>query len=165
MLFLSWSALSSVPSTSSVCSRWGEGKNSRRVTSKGHTKVRYSHCTKISLAEILSFGHKRPGNISRLHAQEESGWFLVNSPRVPKTLFQEGRRKGGRERGGEEREKERKRKEERKEGKERKRKRGRKRKKEGRAGGREEERRRGKILQMLSCSLQIIHAHISCDAK
>lgn len=26
---------------------------------------------------------------------------MVNSPRVPKTLFQEGRRKGGRERGGE----------------------------------------------------------------
>lgn len=67
---------------------------------------------------------------------------MVNSPRVPKTLFQE--RKGGRERG--QRQRERKRKEERKEGKKvRKRKRGRKKRKEGRAGGRKKEEKKGRF--------------------
>lgn len=71
---------------------------------------------------------------------------MVNSPRVPKTLFQEGRRKGGRERGGKERE--RKRKEERKERKKvRKRRRGRKKRKKkgGQEAGRKRKEKKGRF--------------------
>ena len=85
----------------------------------------------------------------------------MNSPRVPKTLFQEGRRREG----------ERKRKAERKEGKkENKKKKERKeeKQKEGRAGGMEAGRKRkeekGKILRC-SVVLYRLFTRVSRDAK